>query len=150
VKRYDRIAAAFLVVAGAAAAFHSWWNLKLGTFRQPDSGFMPFGASLLLMAMSLLWLAGSRGSDERPEPFWERGAWRKPLLALGFLIGYAVLMEPLGYVPSTLLFALAWQLLVERERWMKGTVIAAASTAAMYVMFVYLLGVPVPAGVLGI
>jgi hypothetical protein len=39
---------------------------------------------------------------------------------------------------------IAWQQIIEREKWFKTIVIAILSTAGMYALFVYLLKVPIP------
>jgi hypothetical protein len=53
-------------------------------------------------------------------------------------------METVGYITSTLIFMVAWQQIIEREKWVKTMVISLAGTFAMYALFVYLLRVPIP------
>ena len=144
------MAGLFLAAAGIAAAVHSYLNLKLGKLSHPDSGFMPFIASCVLVIFSATWVLTSLGPDEEPEPFWGKGEWLRPLLALVLMIGYGLTMEPLGYLLSTLAFMLAWQFLVERAKPGAAAVISVISTAAMYLVFARLLGVPVPAGILAL
>lgn len=149
-KRYERMAGLFLAAAGIAAALHSFLNLKLGKLSHPDSGFMPFLAGCLLAIFSTIWVITSFGKDESPTLFWGKGDWLRPLLALLLMIGYGVTMEPLGYLLSTLAFMLAWQFLVEKAKPVPATAISVIATAAMYLLFVRLLGVPVPEGMLAL
>jgi hypothetical protein len=79
---------------------------------------------------------------------WEPGEWVSPVIALVIIIAYAVGLEILGYVTSTLLFLVAWQVFVERESWRKTAIIAFIGTAVMYALFSFLLGVPLPTGLL--
>ena len=72
------------------------------------------------------------------------------LLSVAIMFTYAALMETLGYTLSTLVFLVAWQVLIEHEKWRKTAIIAIVGTASMYVIFVYLLGVALPDGIFGI
>ena len=76
--------------------------------------------------------------------------WLGPGLAVLIMIVYTALMEDLGYIPSTLLFLIAWQKLVEKANWRRTAIIAVIGTASMYILFVYLLKVALPEGLLGI
>jgi hypothetical protein len=53
-------------------------------------------------------------------------------------------METSGYISSTLIFVVAWQRIIEHEKWIKTIIIAVLSTVAMCALFVYLLKVPIP------
>lgn len=149
-KKYDRIAAVTLIVLALAAAVYAVVDLQLGTMRHPDAGALPFLASLVVVATAAIWLVELRGPDPEPRPFWEKGAWVKPLLAVAFLTLYAATMEPLGYVLSTLLFLALWMFLVERVKWLQALLVTVLGTAGMYILFVILLGVPVPVSIIGL
>jgi putative tricarboxylic transport membrane protein len=148
-KKHDRIAAVTLIVLALAAAYYAYAELKLGTLRVPDSGLLPFLASLVIAASSGVWLWDLRGPDPEPRPFWEKGAWIRPLLAVAFLILYASTLEPLGYLISTFIFLGLWQFLVERVNWRRAILVTVLGTAGMYLVFVQLLGVYVPESIFG-
>ncbi|HWI63358.1 MAG TPA: tripartite tricarboxylate transporter TctB family protein [Symbiobacteriaceae bacterium] len=149
-KKWDRIAAVTLIVLGLAAAYYSYVELKIGTLRKPAAGFLPFLAAVTVVLCSAAWLAELRGADPEPRPFWGKGEWVGPLLAVVFLGLYAATMEAIGYLPSTFLFLGAWQLLVERVNWKRATMVTILGTAGMYILFVQLLGVAVPESVFGL
>jgi len=149
-KKHERMAALFLTLLGLTTASYSLFKLKLGSMQLPAAGFMPFLASLVLVVASFLWLMGSLGKDPNPQPFWEGRAWLKPLLAAATVFGYAFIMGKAGYLLSTLLFMLVWQFVIEREKWLKATIIAVVATAAMWLLFSKLLNVQVPTGILPI
>lgn len=149
-KKYDRIAAIVLILLSIASAYYCYADLKLGTLRRPDSGLMPFLASTVVAVASAAWLYELRGADPEPRPFWTKGAWVRPLLALAFLCLYAYLMEPIGYLPSTFLFLGLWQFVVERVNWRRALLVTVLGTAGMYILFVQLLGVYVPESILGL
>ena len=54
------------------------------------------------------------------------------------------LFERIGFLLSTLVFMLGWQLIVERERWLKAVVVTVLCAAAMFTLFRYLLHVELP------
>ncbi|HWI65092.1 MAG TPA: tripartite tricarboxylate transporter TctB family protein [Symbiobacteriaceae bacterium] len=149
-KKYERIAALFLTLLGITTGVHAWLNLGLGTMQLPAAGFMPFVASIVLAVSSALWLLGNLSPDPSPRPFWVDKGWLKPLLAFVAIFLYTVLIEPVGYLLATLVFMLLWQFVVEREKWLKATLISVIATAVMWLLFSKLLGVPVPAGLLGL
>lgn len=149
-KKYDRMAAAFLTLVGIAVAMHAWLNLHLGSLKLPNSGFMPFIASMVLTISSAIWFIQSAGPDPDAQPFWAARGWLKPALSVVMMLLYAWSMNKLGYTLSTLIFMLVWQFLIEREKWLKATVIAVTATLVMWLLFSRLLGVPLPTGILTI
>lgn len=147
-KRYERVMGVLLILIGLAVMYYSYFVLQLGAFNHPGPGFMPFWCGLSVVILSAVWLFGNRKPDENPRPlFGKKGQWVRPLIALAVLIGYAAIMESLGYILSTLIFLLTWQFAVEREKWVRGMVISAVTTAGMYVLFIYLLKVALPTGI---
>jgi NADH:ubiquinone oxidoreductase subunit H len=57
---------------------------------------------------------------------------------------YASLFERIGFFLSTLLFMLGWQMVVERQRWLKAIIITILCAVAMYTLFRFLLRVQLP------
>jgi amino acid transporter len=103
-----------------------------------------------IVLLCLLWLFKNRNACSASEPLWCGGNWCRPALAVAIMVVYTALMEVLGYSLSTLLFLIVWQRLVEREKWRKTAAITVAGTVVMYILFVYLLQVALPEGMLGI
>lgn len=150
-KRYERIAGLFVLALGLASAVYSATNLKLGKLSMPDSGFLPFIASLIMTVSAGVWVLSNLGKDTEPqEAFWVKSELTRPVLALVLMIGYAATMEDLGYMLSTLAFMAIWQLVVEKAKPVRAGVIAVTSTLVMYFLFARLLGVPVPEGILAL
>jgi putative tricarboxylic transport membrane protein len=84
-----------------------------------------------------------------PEPDWARGrALLKQVLALVAFVAYAYLLEPLGFLVSTFLavVVLGW-LLGARLR--QAAAAGVGIAVVLFVLFDTLLGLPLPAGVLG-
>jgi putative tricarboxylic transport membrane protein len=84
-----------------------------------------------------------------PEPDWPRGRpLLKQVLAIVALVAYAWLMEPLGFVLSTLLAVVALACLLGARLW-QAAVAGAATAIVLFVLFNNFLSLPLPAGVLG-
>ena len=145
VRKYERITALITVLGGVAIMYYAWHTLKLGSIHVPDAGFLPFlsgaGLTILGIAWALITLAMAEQGKEAAA---EKRRWQKPLLCLVLMVIYAWTIENLGYITSTLIFTVAWEKLIEREKWFKTALISVLGTFAMYVLFVYLLKVPIP------
>jgi hypothetical protein len=147
----ERRSAIVLLVLGIAVTFYSVSELKLGTITQPGSGFMPFISGAGITILSLLWfITNLKKMEKKSAPLWQKGELKNPLLAVIIIIVYTVLMIPLGYILSTLIFLVSWQLMIEREKLLKTAIITIVGTAIMFFLFYYLLGVPLPEGILSI
>jgi putative tricarboxylic transport membrane protein len=84
-----------------------------------------------------------------PRPDWARGrALLKQVLALVAFVAYAYLLEPLGFLLSTFLAVVALGCLLG-ARLRQAAVAGAGIAVVLFVLFDSLLGLPLPAGVLG-
>lgn len=142
--KYERNTGVFFILLGAAIAAYSLSTLKLGTIHTPGPGLFPFISGAGIAGLSIFWLVANRKSHTEAEPLWEKGQLIGPVLAVIITVVYTALMEPIGYLPSTLLFMVAWQKVIERESWRKTLVVSVIGTAVMYFLFVYLLGTALP------
>jgi putative tricarboxylic transport membrane protein len=119
----------------------------------PGPGFLPFVTGLILVAFSLILLisrllerGNAAGSTREPMP---RGqALRRILKALGALCLYVLILEPLGFVPTTFLF-MVLALRLEPRSWSFILLAAMGATAFFFLLFKVLLKVPLPPGILG-
>ncbi len=144
----ERRAGLFLICLGLASAYYGMFQLKIGTIGQPGPGAFPFISGAGIVILCLAWIIANPVPAGACQALWEKGQLVRPVIAVAVTTAYAVLMEPLGYVLSTLVFLAAWQVFIEREKWKKTAMIAIIGTAAMYFLFVYLLSVALPEGLL--
>jgi putative tricarboxylic transport membrane protein len=144
VKRHERVVALIVAIGGLAIVYYGYAVLKPGSILQPDAGFLPFLSGLALAVLGFCWFVIARKGEDPEKAFFEKGRWVKPALAMGLMLVYAWAIEAVGYITSTLVFMVAWQLLVEREGWFKTILISLLGTLAMYVLFRHFLKVPVP------
>jgi putative tricarboxylic transport membrane protein len=118
---------------------NSLW-LSLGELHNPGPGFLSFCAGAILGVLALVVflqsLKSPRGTKERSEPIWsnrQRGI--KMLLALGSLFAYAVVMNYLGFLVSTILFLTFLLRVIEPQRWSVAIFGSLAASGAFYILF---------------
>ena len=132
-------------LAGVWIMYYAWHSLKLGSIHVPDAGFLPFLSGAGLAILGIVWFLILQWTKEQgKEGPAEKRLWHRPLLSLVLMVLYGWAMEAVGYITSTLIFMIAWQQIIEREKWLKTILISVLGTIAMYALFVYLLKVPIP------
>jgi putative tricarboxylic transport membrane protein len=82
-------------------------------------------------------------------PIFQEGGASRALTVVGFLIGYLLLIEGIGYMPSTFLFFAATVLFLGKGRILKTLLTSAACTFFLYAIFRLWLKSPLPTGFLG-
>jgi putative tricarboxylic transport membrane protein len=132
-------------------------SLREGLFRKgvPGPGFLPFITALILMGLSLMVffpaLGKKKGEGETVEKFFpEKDSFKKISLGLGALFLYGVSLEYLGYIATTILFLIFTFRLIEKEKWKVPLFFAVSTAFLTYLLFVVLLEVQLPKGILGI
>lgn len=141
----DMIFGSVLIPLGIAVIIGAF-QLKLGTPLHPQAGLFPFLGGFLLIALSLiLFLRGWLGRGQAHQPFDEV---REVTFLVACLAGYVAVLEPLGYVLSTILVSAAvlrsmgvtsWKVLI------RGSLIISVGA---YLLFRWILAVELPAGLL--
>lgn len=120
----------------------------MGKIKHPGPGFLPFGLGLCLIVLSLILIFKNWKGDTSSIPFWPQRTWLRPLLGVSIFILFALVIERLGFVLTTLFFLIIWMRLIERIRWRTLIGISIGTTAGLYFIFVFFLEVPLPAGFL--
>jgi putative tricarboxylic transport membrane protein len=130
-----------LAVAYGVAA--SGYQAMIGDPLGPAVFPMALAIALGLLSLYLLVRPG-------PEPAWPRGrALLKQVLTLVAFVAYAYLLEPLGFLVSTFLAVTVLGCLLG-ARLLPAGAAAVAIAVVLFVLFDSLLGLPLPAGVLGL
>lgn len=145
-----------LVLAGIfGAALWEAWTFQYSTEFAPGPGFAPVWLSAIGVALALIiavgaWRAAPRqaASGAAPEPLDRKGLGRVAATLIGLVVMLA-LVPYLGFVTSVLLFLLFLTLAVQRLRPLTGLLASGITVGLVYVVFVRLLGVPMPVGPLG-
>jgi putative tricarboxylic transport membrane protein len=128
--------------------------LKLGLTRRgvPGPGFLPFLTGLALILVSLFVLIPALGRREKAENgdfFPERASLRKLLFVLIALFAFGVAMKYLGYLLTTFFFMFFIARVMEPKGWWTTTLLALVAAVVSYALFVVLLEVNLPTGLLG-
>lgn len=144
-KRDDFFAGFLLALVGIGVVFGSI-RLHIGAPLHPQPGFFPFlgGSALTFLAVILLlqaWLGRSTGS----EAFGNVGP--PAILVVGMGV-YVAILEPLGYVPATMLIASVILRVLGVTSWRVLGVTSVALSVGTYILFARVLGIDLPAGVL--
>src|SRR5688572_20965545 len=106
----------------------------------PDSGFLPliYGVLLATLAAAVLIQEILGSATTTPHEV------RKPLLVLAALTATVAALPFTGFAISAFLLLLFLYGVVERLPWLNATVVSAATTGALYLVFRTWLGVPLP------
>jgi len=148
-----------VIALGIFVTFYSYYYLKLGILITPGAGYMPFLCGIALIILGIVWRIQAmifksptrvKHAGEPSETACEvetaqvPGSWVKLFLAFVATVVYASLFERIGFFLSTLVFMLGWQMVVERQRWLKAIIITILCAAGMYALFKLLLRVELP------
>jgi putative tricarboxylic transport membrane protein len=147
----DKISGFFWLFFGILVSIESA-RLGLGTLHRPGPGFLFFYAGIFVSIMALIILTrafvtkkldGARGGV-----FGGQNVW-KALYVLIAIFLYALLMDPLGFIPVTLLLFLFILGVIEKKRWVVAILTSVAVTVAAYLIFETALQSQLPKGILG-
>lgn len=124
-----------LVAAGFYAGSH---NLSMGTNFQPGPGYMPTIIAALMFCLGIALLMQDFLGSERSE------AWvapkMRPFLAVGGIIGFALLIEPVGFIGAALFLIVLACLAYGNIRAREVLLLAAILITACILIFVVGLG----------
>jgi putative tricarboxylic transport membrane protein len=103
---------------------------------------------LALGIFSILILIEAKKSGKESVPFWVAGANKKGIyLTFFFLLLYALLLERLGFIATTVLFFLLVSRFISGHRWSTAIFFALVTSFATYFVFSMLLHAPLPQGI---
>jgi putative tricarboxylic transport membrane protein len=124
---------------------------RLERTMQMGIAFFPLSMSIGIGILAAVLLVGIlKGKVKiKDEPICEKGgAWRV-VTVVAILLAYIILIEGIGYVPSTFLFFAATVLFLGKGRILKTLLTSAACTFFLYAIFRVWLKSPLPTGFLG-
>ena len=150
-KRFEIIAAAALAGFAGYILFEST-KLRIGSFRVPQTGFFPRVLGILLVLLTVGELVRALRQRETATPAGKIASegWFRIGATLTTMLCFALLLERLGFLLATFLLMVLLLRAIEAPRWPKVLIVALVTSLLSYGLFAWLLGVPLPAGILGI
>ena len=120
-----------------------WWgrDYAVGTLSRMGPGFFPMAMSLALIGTGAFLVA--RSLVVAGEPI-ERIALWPQLLILAAIVAFGLLIERVGLAVAVIAVAVVSGVAAQGLRWFELAALAVAMSAFSVVLFVYLLGQPVP------
>jgi hypothetical protein len=146
------VAIALILTGLAGFILFEAGKLSFGSMRVPRTAFFPVILATLLLILSLILLAQAlRGAPTGRGPKRiEAEGWFRIGATVVTLLGFALALERLGFLLSTLVLMVLLLRAIESLAWHKVFAVALATSLVAYAIFGWLLGIPLPAGVLGI
>jgi putative tricarboxylic transport membrane protein len=150
--RRSTIAASLILAGLAGLILFEASRLAFGSIRVPQTGFFPSILATLLLFFSIALLLQTRrqtGGESREPPI-KSEAWIRISITLAAMLGFALVLEKLGFLLSTFTLMLLLLRVIEAQKWSRVIAVAFATALISYFLFARLLNIPLPAGVLEI
>lgn len=153
-KNLDRLSSIFWLILSVAICIHAY-ELGLGGFHNPGPGFLFFWGGCSLGVFSIMIFLPTlkkheEASLENQENIFENVKWIKVLSVLASLVIYALILERLGFLLSTV-FLIAFLLQsIEAKKWYIIVFVSLASAFLSYALFELCLHARLPKGIFGI
>lgn len=126
-------------------------GLGIGSLNNPQTGFLPFWTSLLIILFSILLFVmtcRNRSATAHWKDLWQSVRWQKNLAALMALSVYAVALPVAGYLMATCVLMLILFGLMSMP--IRSAVLGAVlSSGITYGLFHFFLKTPLPRGIWG-
>jgi putative tricarboxylic transport membrane protein len=151
VRRGRLIAGLVGLVLSLGYGLQAWTTLPMGTRSQPGAAVFPLIVAVLMTVSSLVILfedMKSLDSEEGPLGLPSGAGLHRLLGVIASLVGYVVIAYLVGHLIASVLLSLALVHLIKPGSWVRTVVIGLAISLSAYGVFVSMLGVPLPGGVL--
>lgn len=152
-KKNETIGAFFFFILGLLTALFSF-RMPLGSFRAAGTGLFPLCLGVVLMGLSLpLMIEGLRkNKDEfvREEGPGRSKAGRNVAAFLGITALCIFLFSILGFAAFSFLIIASLMWLLGMRKWLTTILFSLCVALACHILFVRLLKIPLPKGLLGI
>lgn len=147
----DRIVALAILAFSVGYGYLAWIHPLL-----PFEQRMPFKPNTLPLGLAVLGIVFSlatllfESSDELPDEAqgWRQFDWMRMSILVGLMVAYALLLRPLGYIPSTIAFLVIGGMVLGERNKVTLTIVAAIVACGTWYIVQQGLGiylVPLPA-----
>ena len=141
------------LVGLALGIFVIWagYKLKIGSINDPGSGFVLFytGILMCLFALSIIVAAITEGGPT-VRSLWAGTRWTKPLVVIGCLALFASLLQPLGFLLSSIPLLLLLLRVIDPVRWTLAIPLAVLAPLGVWWVLKHALLIQLPSGIFNI
>jgi len=146
--KYDRIGTLFWTGLAIAICIESI-RLGLGSLSVPGPGLVPFGAGLILGFFGIMaFLCTFTGKERKAGPWRPDTQWATLISILLSVIGYAFLIDVLGFFVVTFLWTGFICRGIGKMGWKATILTSLLTTVFCFLVFEYLLNIRFPRGIL--
>ena len=123
-------------------------KLKLGSINDPGSGYVLFytGILMCLFAISITVASITEGGASFGSR-WEGARWSRPLILIGSLIAYAIALDQLGFLLSTIPLMLLLLRAIDPVRWTLALPLAVLAPVGVWWVLKHALSIQLPSGI---
>jgi len=149
-KHRDLISGVFWLAIGMILSIWSS-GYEIGSLVQPGPGFLPLGLGILLILLSLIVLLEAKKSSATGQAASlpsTAGGWKRVAYTVLVLILTASFYEKAGYLLTFFLLMMLLMAGAGGQSWKRILLVALFSTLGVHLVFVLLLGQPLPRGIL--
>ncbi len=136
-----------LLLFGLGVAWQAAAQLQLGEPLRPGPGFYPLGLGIVLVLLAAWRVVEARVARVDSGPVGPTVPIAPILATLGLVLTFALLLEPLGFIPTSLL-VVGLLVRVAGLSWRSSAIVAITSSILSYILFDLLLGLQLPTGIL--
>ncbi len=125
---------------------------ELGGLHSPKTGFLPFvtgGTVCLLSLIGFVAATMKRREGEKWKSIMKGLRWDKPLITMGSLVVYALVLNFLGFILTTLIFMIFTLRFIEPQKWITVFVVSVLTSGLAYLLFEVWLETNLPKGIFG-
>lgn len=126
-------------------------SLGIGSLNNPQAGFMPFWAGLLIILFSIILFVmtcRNRTMAVGWTDLWHKFSWRKIVMTAIFLAGYVIVLPWAGYLTATGVLMTILFRMSSMKIW-TAAFSAALSVGLSYGLFQFIMKTPLPRSIWG-
>ena len=126
-------------------------KLKLGTINDPGSGYVLFYAGLLmcLFAATIIIAALTEGGPTFGSR-WQGARWTKPVIVIACLTAFALALDPIGFLLSSVPLMVLLMRLIDPVRWEIAIPVSLLVPVGMWWLLKNALGIQLPSGMFAV
>lgn len=146
----DIFPAIFWLGIGVGTAVISY-KLKLGSLEKVGPGLVPFGLGIILSICSLTILVPCliiimRKEKQGGEAIWSGVNFKRLILVVASLLGYAMFLERIGFLLTTFFLMLILFKTVDSQKWFWALITSVLTVVILFFIFVVFFKVELPWG----